>query len=161
MEFIEESGIPLAMIGLLLALPNTQLYRRLLKEGRLTDEGGGNNWECRLNFVPRMNAARLVEGYRSILQRIYNAEAYYERARRFLEQYRPSGHRQRRKVADYMALCSSILKQGVLGKSRRSYWKFLLQAATRYRHAFDTAITLAIMEYHFETLTGIVCQQDY
>src|ERR1022692_417421 len=159
-EFIEESGIPLAMIGLLLALPNTQLYRRLMKEGRLTDEGGGNNWDCRLNFVPRMNAVRLVEGYRSILRRIYNAEAYYERAVRFLEQYHPSGHRQQRKVADYMALCSSVLKQGVLGKSRASYWKFLLQAATRYRHAFDTAVTLAIMGYHFETLTGIVCERN-
>jgi hypothetical protein len=39
-------------------------------------------------------------------------------------------------------------------------WNFLLQAATRYRHAFDTAITLAIMGYHFETLTGIVCQRE-
>jgi radical SAM superfamily enzyme YgiQ (UPF0313 family) len=68
--------------------------------------------------------------------------------------------RQQRKAADYLALCSSILKQRVLGKSRGSYWKFLLQAATRYRHAFDTAVTLAIMGYHFQTLTGIVCDRE-
>jgi len=158
-EFIEESAIPLAMVGLLLALPNTQLYRRLLKEGRLLDEGHGNNWDCSLNFIPRMNPDRLVAGYRSILQRIYGAEAYYERARRFLEQYRPV-HHQRRTLADFQALGLSILKQGVLAKSRFSYWKFFLQAATRYRYAFDTAITLAIMGYHFETLTEIVCGQQ-
>ena len=35
-DFIQKAGIPIAMIGLLTALPNTQLYRRLLAEGRLT-----------------------------------------------------------------------------------------------------------------------------
>jgi hypothetical protein len=41
------------------------------------------------------------------------------------------------------------VKQGMLGDSRASYWKFLLDAATRYRHAFGAAVTLAIMGYHF------------
>ena len=31
--FIRESGIPLAMVGLLSALPDTQLWRRLEKKG--------------------------------------------------------------------------------------------------------------------------------
>jgi radical SAM superfamily enzyme YgiQ (UPF0313 family) len=34
-ELIEEAAIPVAMVGLLYALPNTQLTRRLAKEGRL------------------------------------------------------------------------------------------------------------------------------
>jgi radical SAM superfamily enzyme YgiQ (UPF0313 family) len=34
-RFIRESAIPLAMVGLLTALPDTQLWRRLKKEGRL------------------------------------------------------------------------------------------------------------------------------
>jgi len=158
-EFIQESGIPLAMVGLLLALPGTQLYRRLLKEGRIVDEGNGNNMDLRLNFVPRMNAKRLVEGYQSILQQIYHPDAYYERVRRFLAHYRPAHHR-RRSLSDYLALGRSLLKQGVLGEDRVSYWKFLLEAATRYRHAFDTAITLSIMGYHFQTLTRSVCRPN-
>ncbi|MFQ5927106.1 MAG: DUF4070 domain-containing protein, partial [Terriglobia bacterium] len=158
-EFIQESAIPLAMVGLLLALPGTQLYRRLLKENRIVDEGHGDNMDCRLNFIPKMNPQRLVEGYRSILQRIYHPDAYYERARRFLAQYHPA-HHPRRVLSDYVALARSILKQGVLGDSRTSYWKFFFEAATRYRHAFDTAITLAIMGHHFQTLTRVVCQTD-
>ncbi|MFQ5695194.1 MAG: B12-binding domain-containing radical SAM protein, partial [Terriglobia bacterium] len=158
-EFIQESGIPLAMVGLLLALPGTQLYRRLLKEGRIRDEGHGNNMDVHLNFVPKMNPQRLLEGYKSILQRIYHPDAYYDRVRRFLAQCGPA-HHPRRVLSDYFALARSIFKQGVRGNARASYWKFFFEAATRYRHSFDTAITLAIMGYHFQTLTEIVCQSD-
>ncbi|MBI2815301.1 MAG: B12-binding domain-containing radical SAM protein [Acidobacteria bacterium] len=155
-EFIKESAIPLAMVGMLIALPNTQLYRRLLKEGRIVEEGSGDNMDTRLNFIPKMNPEKLVEGYRSILRRIYNPEAYYDRARRFLAQAAPL-HRTTPRMSDYVALLRSMVKQGVLSSSRRSYWKFFIEAATRYRHAFDRAITLAIMGHHFEVLTRIVC----
>ncbi len=151
-EFIQESAIPLAMVGMLQALPGTQLYRRLLKEGRIVNEGHGNNMDLRLNFIPKMSAQRLMEGYRSILDRIYHPDAYYERVLRFLARYNPVHHRHRT-FSDYLAFARSILRQGVLGEARGSYWKFFLETATRYRHVFDTAITLAIMGYHFQTLT--------
>ncbi len=158
-EFIEKSAIPLAMVGLLLALPGTQLYRRLLREGRIVDEGHGNNMDVRLNFIPKMNPQRLVEGYKSILHRVYRPDAYYERVLQFLARYPPS-HSQRRSLSDHIALGRSILKQGVLGEARTSYWRFLLEAATRHRHSFGTAITLAIMGHHFWTLTRLVCRTD-
>jgi radical SAM superfamily enzyme YgiQ (UPF0313 family) len=158
-EFIQESAIPVAMVGLLQALPGTQLYRRLMKEGRILNECRGDNMDCRLNFVPKMDPQRLVEGYRSILKRIYQPQAYYERVCKFLEEYRPN-HRRARRSSDYRAFFRSVVKQGMLGKARGSYWKFLFEAATRYRHAFDVAMTLAIMGYHFQTLTQIVCQNE-
>jgi hypothetical protein len=155
-EFIQESAIPLAMVGLLLALPGTQLYRRLTKEGRIVDEGHGNNMDIRLNFKPKMDPQRLIEGYKSILRRIYHPDTYYERVRSFLRDHRPA-HYARRSLSDYKALVRSMVKQGVLGDKRASYWKFLLEAATRYRHVFGTAVTLAIMGYHFQVLTRRVC----
>ncbi len=158
--FIQESAIPLAMVGLLQALPGTQLYRRLLKEGRLIQDGDGDNFDCNLNFVPKMDAQRLVEGYRSILKRIYDQDNYYERARSFLARYRPEYHPQR-VFSDYRALVRSFIKQGVFSRGRSSYWKFIFDAATRYRHAFGTAITLAVMGYHFQKITERVCQSDY
>src|SRR5262249_21152563 len=116
------------------------------------------NMDTRLNFVPKMNPERLVEGYRSILRRIYNPEAYFERARRFLEQI-PRSQRTgtARRLSDYRALLRSMWKQGLFSESRWTYWTVFLQAATRYRHAFDRAIMLAIMGHHFQTLTRIVC----
>src|SRR3954452_24538634 len=78
--FIRESGIPLAMVGLLSALPDTQLWRRLEKEGRLLDVSTGKNTDCTINFVPRMNVDRLVDVYKSILRNIYSPREYYRRA---------------------------------------------------------------------------------
>lgn len=151
-EFIEESAIPLAMVGLLQALPGTQLYRRLSREGRLIQDGTGNNSDVRLNFIPNMSPERLVAGYRSIMQRLYTPQAYYRRVSRFLERFRPAHHRPRA-FTDYVAFARSVVKQGLMTRGRRHYWKFLWNAATRYRHAFDTAVVLAVMGYHFETLT--------
>jgi radical SAM superfamily enzyme YgiQ (UPF0313 family) len=159
-EFIQESAIPMAMVGLLSALPNTQLYRRLQKEGRLIDDHSGDNMDLRLNFVPKMNPQKLIDGYRSILKRIYHPDAYYDRVRRYLAQAPPGMHKGPRRASDYKALIRSILKQGVLGEFRWSYWKFFLEAATRYRHTFDRAITFAIMGHHFHTLTQLVCESE-
>ena len=160
-QFIQESAIPMAMVGLLSALPNTQLYRRLQREGRLIDTHSGDNMDLRLNFVPKMNEQQLIDGYRSILKRIYHPDAYYDRARRYLAQIPRTQPRGRAPSwSDCKALMRSIVRQGILGDFRWSYWKFFLQAATRYRHAFDRAITFAIMGYHFHTLTQIVCGPD-
>jgi len=57
-------------------------------------------------------------------------------------------------------LCRSIVKQGILGDARASYWKLLIDAATRYRHAFGTAVTLAILGYHFNAVTEEACRTD-
>ncbi|MBI4463861.1 MAG: DUF4070 domain-containing protein, partial [Acidobacteria bacterium] len=124
------------------------------------EECSGNNMDLSLNFIPKMDPQRLIEGYRSILKRIYHPDAYYERVRRFLAESPRSLHPRTRALSDYRALLRSIVKQGLLGDSRKSYWKFVLEAALRYRHAFDQAITLAIMGYHFQTLTRMLCEPE-
>jgi radical SAM superfamily enzyme YgiQ (UPF0313 family) len=156
-EFIEESAIPIAMVGLLQALPGTQLYRRLAQEGRLVNDANGNNVDCNLSFIPTMSAQRLLDGYRSILRRIYAPDAYYERVRRFLDRYHPTT-RTRRSFSEYLAFCRSVVRQGMLGDARASYWKFLIDAAMQYRHAFGAAVTLAIMGYHFYMVTEEACR---
>jgi hypothetical protein len=77
-----------------------------------------------------------------------------------LARYRPE-YQPRRVFSDYRALARSFIKQGVFSEGRSSYWKFIFDAATRYRHAFGTAITLAVMGYHFQKITERVCQPDY
>ncbi|HME59197.1 MAG TPA: DUF4070 domain-containing protein, partial [Terracidiphilus sp.] len=162
-EFIQKSGIPIAMVGLLQAMPGTQLFRRLWREGRILDAGHGDNTDDKLNFLPRMDANRLVEGYRSVLKRIYSCEAYYDRVKLYLSRALPkpgkqeSGERKPRQPwitpSNMRALVNSLLRQGVFGRQRWSYWKFLLTVATRYRHCFGAAMTLAVMGYHFQVMT--------
>jgi radical SAM superfamily enzyme YgiQ (UPF0313 family) len=79
-DFIRKSAIPLAMVGLLNALPDTQLWKRLEREGRLLGEdASGNNTVCTLNFKTRMDPALLIQGYQRIMQTIYSPREYYQR----------------------------------------------------------------------------------
>jgi hypothetical protein len=62
-DFIEEAATPVCMVGLLYALPNTQLTRRLAREGRLHpnhDLGpttGGDQCTDGINFDPALPCA--------------------------------------------------------------------------------------------------------
>lgn len=157
-EFIQKSGIPIAMVGLLQAMPGTQLFRRLWREGRILDAGAGDNTGDKLNFLPTMDAERLVEGYRSVLKRIYSCEAYYERVKLYLSRTQPQPGEQKFKQrwltrGNAQAIITSIVRQGIFGRSQWSYWKFVAAAATRYRHCFPAAMTLAVMGYHFQVIT--------
>jgi hypothetical protein len=51
------------------------------------------------------------------------------------------------------AIVTSIVRQGIFGRSQWSYWKFVAAAATRYRRCFPVAMTLVVMGYHFQVIT--------
>jgi hypothetical protein len=157
-EFIQKSGIPLAMVGLLQAMPGTQLFRRLRSEGRILDSGGGNNVSCDLNFVPRMDPTRLVDGYRSVMRRIYSPAAYYERVRLLLGRSRPA-HSGNLTWDNIRALISSVVCQGIFTRGRLSYWKFLFTTVARQPKSFGAAVTLAVKGYHFQIMTERLIDQ--
>src|SRR5207244_3057994 len=82
--WIARAPIPLAMVGILTALPGTQLERRLRAEGRLLDESNGDNF-ARPNFVTQLDERQLLEGYHRLLAEVYSAESFFDRAARTLE----------------------------------------------------------------------------
>lgn len=148
-EFIQQSGIVTAMVGLLQAIPGTKLYQRLHGEGRLTGDTSGNNLDGTTNFVPRMNWETLRDGYESVLLHIYSPGPYYQRIRTFLREYQPP------KIAaalswDYlMAFVRASVRLGILGRERFQYWGLLLWTLFRRRSQFQLAVTLSIYGYHF------------
>jgi radical SAM superfamily enzyme YgiQ (UPF0313 family) len=164
-DFIQKSGIPVAMVGLLQAMPGTQLFRRLWSEGRILDAGDGDNTGDKLNYLPHMDARKLVDGYRSVLTRIYACDAYYERVLLYLSRIGPqhslsnSGQKWIT-LSNARAFVTSLVRQGVFGPQRWSYWKFLLVVATRYRHCIGVAMTLLVMGYHFQVITGKLFSPD-
>ena len=86
-EFIQETGIVVAMMGLLTALPGTKLYKRLKDENRLIKESGGNNIDFDINFIPKMKKRILISGYKDLLIKLYSVENYYDRIFNFLKEY--------------------------------------------------------------------------
>ncbi|NJK28446.1 MAG: B12-binding domain-containing radical SAM protein, partial [Coleofasciculaceae cyanobacterium SM2_3_26] len=51
-RFVTQTAIPLAMFGMLQALPNTALWHRLEKEGRIRSDRSNGNQTTLMNFVP-------------------------------------------------------------------------------------------------------------
>jgi radical SAM superfamily enzyme YgiQ (UPF0313 family) len=154
-EFIRESAIPLAMVGLLTALPDTQLWRRLEREGRLLVESTGNNTDGTLNFVPKMDAERLIEGYKSIMRTIYSPGEYYQRALNCLERVvGGSPVPSRNGIArDVVTLSRIMLALGVRDRARGDFWRYIRHALIRHRENFAEAVRLAAVGYHFRKLT--------
>jgi radical SAM superfamily enzyme YgiQ (UPF0313 family) len=157
-EFIRASAIPLAMVGLLNALPETQLWRRLQREGRLLTESTGNNTDGSLNFIPKMDASRLVEGYQAILHTIYSPREYYQRALACLERVVAPTPEPRRTnwLSDVRALWRIVLTLGVRDRARAEFWRYLGISLKRHRQQFATAVRLAALGYHFRKLTELL-----
>jgi radical SAM superfamily enzyme YgiQ (UPF0313 family) len=83
-DLIERSAIPACMVGLLTALPGTQLSRRLAREGRLldfADWSAGDQCTAGLNFVPVRSRRAILEDYRRVVFTIYRPRAYFDRVR--------------------------------------------------------------------------------
>ena len=86
-NFIQESGIVTAMVGLLNAPKGTKLQKRLQEEGRLIKDFTGNNTDFTINFIPQMNSDVLLKGYKKILNTIYSPKYYYDRVMSFLKDF--------------------------------------------------------------------------
>jgi radical SAM superfamily enzyme YgiQ (UPF0313 family) len=82
LEFIQSSGIIMAMAGLLHAIPRTPLWERLKKEGRLRLETltSADNTGSSTNFEPmRMSYQELVDGYTELMLELYSDRAIHAR----------------------------------------------------------------------------------
>lgn len=148
-EFIQRSGVVTAMVGLLTALPQTRLYHRLHREGRLKAKSTGNNTEATLNFHPKLNPEFLETGYRELMRRLYEPRAYYQRIRTFLKNHRPTGARLRLSWTDFGAFVKSFWLLGIWHRGRVAYWRFFWSTLLLRPRQFREAIELAILGHHF------------
>ena len=150
--FIKEAAIPVSMVGVLTALPNTRLWRRLSVEGRILRQSMGDNTAALLNFIPKMEPEALLAGYRKVVASIYSPKAYFERAQAMLGRL-GAMPKPRLVFADVLALCRSFIRQGIFARYRVAYWRFLGKTVLRTPRHLGLAVTLAIMGHHFFTLT--------
>ncbi len=153
-EFIQRSGVVTAMVGLLQALPQTKLYQRLMREGRLESAATGNNTEAVLNFKTRLNREFLQSGYRELMNRLYEPKVYYQRIRTFLNNHRPRGPRLRVSPSDVQAFLKSFWMLGIWERGRHNYWRFFWSTLLRRPRQLRCAIELAVIGYHFRRVAS-------
>jgi len=148
-EFIQRSGVATAMVGLLTALPQTRLWQRLKREGRLEAAPTGNNTDGALNFRPKLSKEFLVAGYRELMKKLYEPRPYYQRIRTFLKSHRPAGPRLRLSWGDFQAFLKSFWVLGVWHRGRVAYWRLFVGTLLHRPRQFPQAIELAILGHHF------------
>jgi radical SAM superfamily enzyme YgiQ (UPF0313 family) len=152
-SFIQRSGIVVAMVGMLNTLPGTKLYRRLKKENRLLANFSGDNTDCSINFVSKMDNETLMNGYKRIVNTIYAPKQYYERIKVFLKEYRPlqrqSSHPQ---IGHFLAFVKSLWVLGMVAKGKRYFWRFLAWTLAKRPRSLPISITLAIYGFHFRKI---------
>jgi radical SAM superfamily enzyme YgiQ (UPF0313 family) len=149
-DFIQKSGIVTAMVGVLMAPPETRLYERLKKENRILPKGSGDNTDGSTNFIPKMGREALANGYRHVVDTIYAPRQYYERIKTFLREYRPSNRgRLKISVIHLIALMRSTWVLGIKEKGRLQYWKLVVWTLLKKPKTFPLSITLAVQGFHF------------
>jgi radical SAM superfamily enzyme YgiQ (UPF0313 family) len=149
-DFIQESGIVTAMVGLLNAPHGTKLYQRMKQEGRLLKSPTGDNTDFSLNFIPKMSPEALLSGYNSILKTIYSPKHYYARVKTFLKGHHPArGRSGSIRLNHLMAAFKSVIRLGIIGRERYQYWKLVFWSLFRRPRLFPLAITFAIYGFHF------------
>jgi radical SAM superfamily enzyme YgiQ (UPF0313 family) len=153
-EFIQQTGVVTAMVGLLSALPQTALYRRLAAEGRILAETCGNNTDAVLNFVTRLDPEFLLAGYRDLVRRLYEPGNYYRRIRTFLRTYQPHGPVARLSGADIRAFLKSLWVLGVRHAGQRHFWGLLWVTLLASPRKFRAAIELSILGHHFRRVAN-------
>jgi radical SAM superfamily enzyme YgiQ (UPF0313 family) len=160
-ECIQDSGICMAMLGMLYALPNTQLTRRLKREGRLFKESSILNdvrtdidqLTSGLNFLTTRPRVEILKDFVQILTYIYNPEQYYKRATYTAFHLNPSKKNkpdiiQLFKMGKaFIKLCNKVGFNKTTGKL---FWKMFFTVLLKNPKALEAAVNLAAMFIHFQ-----------
>ena len=152
-EFIQQSGIVTAMVGLLQAPFGTQLYARLKQENRIIEEMSGDNADGSTNIIPKMDMTKLKDGYQQIINQIYSPKLFYKRVKNFIIEYQPKFEKTHLELAEVKAFFRSVYKLGIIGVERLYYWKLFFWTLFKYPSKFPLAITFSIYGYHFRKVS--------
>lgn len=150
-DFIQQSGIVSAMVGLLNAPKNTKLYKQLEAEKRLTNDATGNNTDFSMNFIPKMNYNEIIEGYQNIIRNIYTTKPYYKRIRQLLLNYNQPRIKQTKvSYSLFKAFFKSVYIIGFLNKGRSEYWKLIIWTLFKRPRSIVDAVTFTVYGYHYQ-----------
>jgi len=146
--FLESAPIPLAMVGLLTALPDTALWRRLDGEGRLRADGDGENFG-RPNFATVIDEETLLAGYAALLAHLYSPGAYLRRCRAFLDLAPVPRRPPRLRPGSFRILARTVWRLGIQSPRRRLFWSLVGMALRRSLRHLPWAVEKAIQGEHF------------
>lgn len=159
-DCIEDAAIPIAMVGLLYALPNTRLHRRLAAEGRLhpdsdiqKSEGDADQCTSGLNFETLRPREDMLEDYQSVLSTVYAPGAFFRRVSRMACDLDMSSHKIKRPLRSLLRDARSFLRisyhSGIRSRRVRGpFWRAVGECLVKNPSAVRTVYSQAALFMH-------------
>lgn len=161
-QFVEDTAIALAMFSMLQALPGTALWQRLEKEGRMLDERANINQTTLMNFIPSRPIEDIAAEYINAFDKLYDPQTYLSRTyRQFLLMGEPKQKTALRKPswAAIRALLIICWRQGILRKTRWTFWPYLLHIMGTKPKLWQHYLSICALGEHFLEYRELVCSQ--
>jgi radical SAM superfamily enzyme YgiQ (UPF0313 family) len=168
-ELIERGKIVMSMVGLLFALPNTRLTRRLKQEHRLLVDNGRlsaadeanqvDQTTSGLNFITRRPRVEILGDFLQVLNAAYSRRNYFDRclsvskALKVRPRFKPPW---RRKIRYGLAFLKIVVKLGLRPATAYYYWRNFLAVLFTRVSALETVVNLMAMYLHFTRQTKFV-----
>lgn len=154
-QFVERTTIPTAFFSMLQALPDTALWHRLEKEGRLRAQEVSGSQTTLMNFVPTRPLEEIAQEYIEAFVQLYDPLVYLNRTYRHFRQLGPPKHEQTLRKLDWVtirALLTICWRQGIVRKTRVRFWwnwfQILRHNPKVWTHYFSTcALSEHFLEY--------------
>jgi radical SAM superfamily enzyme YgiQ (UPF0313 family) len=135
-DFVEATAIPKAMFGLLQALPNTALWHRLEREGRLLESAASQQGHqmTLMNFLPSRPITELAQEYLDCFWELYEPSRYLARVYRHFLRLKPTHHQMPFRMLEWVELRAVLTIFWRQGMKRQTRWQFWRQLGGILRH---------------------------
>jgi len=158
-RFVEQTAIPTALFAMLQALPDTALWHRLNKEGRLIKKDANIHQGTLMNFVPTRPLADIAHEYVEAFWQLYDPETYLDRTyRHFLKLGAPVTKEKFKfpGLIELRALLTVCYRQGIKRKTRWKFWHHLFSIMRRNPKQWTVYLTVCAHNEHFLDYREIV-----
>lgn len=170
-DLIEAGDISVNMVGLLFALPGTQLSRRLAREGRLHDgfdrvvpaSESGDQCTSGINFDSHRPRDEILHDLRQVIAEAYDPQRYFGRVQRMSLRLNCRNKRLnqglRDHVRDFRGLFRLIWRAGIRADYRRLFWRTLTKVGRRNPAALRYTVGLCALYLHFAEFVPFVLRK--
>ena len=160
-DFVEATAIPHAMFSMLQVLPNTALWHRLQKEGRLLEGRGvaNINQTTLINFIPTRSVEEIAQEYMKCFWELYEPKRYLARVYRHFLTMKASPHKSKFRLpalTDIRAMLTICWRQGIKRDTRFQFWRQLLGIIRQNPGVFEHYLVACAHLEHFIDYRQIV-----
>jgi radical SAM superfamily enzyme YgiQ (UPF0313 family) len=161
-RFVEQTTIPMAMFSMLQALPDTALWHRLKREGRLQEQEvdpSGMNQTTLMNFMPSRPLEDIAREYVNAFWNLYEPSSYLQRTyHHFLKLGAPKFAVPMRPVSwvNIRALLTILWRQGILRETRIQFWLNLAGILWHNPKVWEHYLSVCALYEHFLEYRTIV-----